>query len=191
MAKKKKKVKSSSKVLWIIIALALVVVAGMFLAHRPSMAPTTPQIQLTAFNFGNQKIMLDNEALNFVNGVYESTDETYGQHMAQVANRSVNQAGNRAAAILIDSPGGSGTFYYLIGAMQKDGKELYSEPIPLGDRIKMVSVSVDNPEEENNGVVTIEYLDRPKNAPMSTDPTVAVIKHYAFEDNGNLIEVLH
>lgn len=108
-----------------------------------------------------------------------------------VTNRTISPGGMTAAAILVDSSEGSGTFYYLVGAMMKDEKELYSAPVLLGDRIQIVSVTPDNPGSEDNGLITVQYLDRPANAPMVADPTVSMIKKFAFEDDGNLIGVLH
>jgi hypothetical protein len=181
-----------SKIIWAILTLLLIFLAALFLTNKQSFAPTPNDMSSMQenFNFGNQTITLDGETLNFTNGKYENPDTTYGQHTAEIVNKTTNSSGSQAAAILVDSPGGSGTFYYLIGASKIDGKEFYSTPISLGDRIKIVSVSVENPGATNNGIIIVKYLTRPENAPMSDDPTVEVTAKYAFEDSGNLIQVL-
>ena len=74
--------------------------------------------------------------------------------------------------------------------MIKDGKIIYSEPVLLGDRIKIISVSVDDPQEYDNGVVTVTLLNRPPEAPMTVVPIEEATSQYAFQDNGNLMIVL-
>lgn len=136
----------------------------------------------TTFNFGDRTYNLGNSAIQFTHGSYKN--------QALMINQSINPSDNRAAVVIAYSPGGSATFYYLAGGMLKDGENNYSMPVLLGDRIKILSVTVDNPDTHNNGIVTVIYLDRPKGAPMSSQPTIRVTNKYAFEENGNLIQVL-
>lgn len=196
MAKKKvTKSKKTSKELWVIIAVSVLILVSLPLIKSQTKTPpvistATIPTQSMSFDFGNQKIMVGNQEITFASGSYTSSDTTYGQHTAKIAHKSINPSGSRAAAIIIDNPGGSGTFYYLIGASVIDGREVYSAPIMLGDRIAIESVSVDDPQAEDNGIITVQYLDRSPNAPFTAEPTEKMTVQYAFEDYGNLIEVL-
>lgn len=177
--------------LW--IALLLIAILSFFLFAKIAYyaKPIPPTVMLTQplqFDFGNKHYMVNNEEFAFGNNIYKSTDK---RHSALITNRSTNPDNSRAAAILINSPEGSGTFYYVVGAMMKDGKEVYSAPVLLGDRIKVISVKVDNPQAEDNGVITVKYLKRPTDAPESAEASVEGEQKYAFEDNGNLIEILN
>lgn len=190
-AKKKVKLQKKSLPQGLIFVMIVSVIVMMIVILVPrsnnlsqSQINSTPRTY-SAFDFGNQKMLVDGQLLTFVNGTYKSEG-----HAALITNRHVNSAETRAVAIIADNPGGSGIFYYLVGAMRKDGKEVYSQPILLGDRIKPVSVSVDDPQAEDNGIITVTYLDRPQDAPMAAEPTQEVMTTYAFEDNGNLIMVL-
>ncbi len=177
----------------IVAFFALFTVIVSFVLVSKSTAPTTTEMatpQVETFDFGNQKVLLDGQVLNFVNGYFKSESQTYGDHTASIVSQTVNQAGDRGAAILIDNPGGSGTFYYLIGAMKHGDEDMYSDPMVLGDRVKVVSVQVNNPEERENGEIIVKYLDRASGATMADEPTVEITKQYSFEDNGNLIEVI-
>lgn len=156
----------------------------------PPMHPVQIVKPAMQFDFNNQKIMVNDQELDFVNGTYKSTD-IYNAHTATITDEVTNEAGNRAAAILTDNPGGSGTFYYLVGAMIKNNQQIYSKPILLGDRIKILSVQVYNPLSEDNGLIAVQYLTRAYGEPMSSEPTVQSIIRYAFQDDGNLINVLH
>lgn len=147
--------------------------------------------KVSGFDIGNKTVTLNNEELSFYNGLHKSINNSYGRHTAQISGKNLSPDGTRFAAILVDSPGGSGTFYYLIGGMQKDGKEIYSKPVLLGDRVKIESVSVFDPGKDDNGVIEVKYLDRSQGASMAAEPTVETLSKFAYEDNGNLISVLN
>lgn len=166
-----------------IIALVIIVLVGIFYINNstaskkftsiPSMM-ATPTPSASAFNFENQTFV-DNSGGNSLN---LSTDN--------FAAKATSQSGSRAAAVLIDNFGGSGFFYYLVGGSLNNGQVEYSQPIALGDRIQIVSLMVDDPMNGNNGQVTVNYLDRGPNTPMSSDPTVSKTKTFNFESNGRL-----
>ncbi len=133
----KKKITKISKTLWIVIAIIVIIIIGMAIPKifrhilSQSTSATTSMInssQSMTFDFLNQKIMLNNQELTFANGSYTNSD---GQLTANITNQSVSQSDTRAAAIVVDNPEGSGTFYYLIGAMRKDRNKTYSQPVQL------------------------------------------------------------
>lgn len=156
-----------------------------------STVTATPEKQLNVFDFGNQTMDLMDQQVRFVNGVYNSSNQKQGVRTAKVSQPTLNPSGTTAAVIVTDNPGGSGTFFYLVGALRKEGETIYSQPVLLGDRIKIVSLSLDNPGTEDNGLLSVEYLDRSATAAMSEEPSVKVIKKFAFQDNGGLIGVMH
>jgi hypothetical protein len=151
------------------------------------MEPAALNQQSIAFDFGNQKIMLDQQELTFANGAYKSSDE---HHTARITHSSVNKSGKNGAAILVDNPGGSGTFFYVVGASNKDGNEIYSKPVLLGDRVSIVSVNVEDADTYNNGMITVTYLDRSTDASEASAAKKETTKQYAFQEDGNVIEVL-
>lgn len=183
----------------IVVIIILAAVAGLFLikGDQPETTPyPTPSSMLLVppsqpFDFGNQTFTLDDQALVFRSGTYTQSSQYEGTHTADIKHISISPNASRAAAILIDQPGGSGTFYYLVGAMMKDGKEVYSTPVLLGDRILFMKAAVEDPGEHDNGEIVLEYLDHGPNDPMSGEPTKQMTKKYSFEDSGELIEVLH
>ncbi|HVZ66839.1 MAG TPA: hypothetical protein VG917_01125 [Patescibacteria group bacterium] len=142
--------------------------------------------QARLFDFGNQTMLVDSTVMNFKNDSFKSSDNP---QKAVIINKTVNPENSRAAAIIIDSSGGTGIFYLLVGGMHRGNKIIYSKPVSLGDRIKMISLNLDNPGLHDNGTITVRYFDRPQNVPITDPPTIAVTKKYAFQDDGNLIEV--
>lgn len=167
--------------LWTMLVILTIVSLGTsMISVPPSLARSLPArftLRSGPFDFGNLTIRLDHEVLHFTNGFYRSPD---GQHTARLTDRRVNQSITRAAAILIDNPAGSGIFYYVIGAARADGKEQYSAPVFLGDRIKIETVSV------SGDTVTIHYLDHPAHSPVGIPPTRPVTVTYTMQADGSL-----
>jgi hypothetical protein len=195
MAAKKKKVKASSpknqKPLHLVLGLILIIV--VLFAVKGMQHSTTSVPVMTAektFDFANATLTLNDQKIGFVNGTFSVNDPATGEHSARIGTRTLDSKGDKAAAIILDSPGGSGAFYYLVGSTLVDGKEKYSKPVLLGDRIKIESVTVTDPQEHDNGEITVEYLDRGPQDAMVVAPTVKMTAKYSFEDNGELIQVL-
>lgn len=183
----------------IILVVLILAVGGVFMLVK-STKPVTPQQtqqqqppsptaaavvtkQSTLLDYGDQEL-----AIELTQVKVKTSATASGQFDAKMTNRVVTSSGNRAAAIIVDSPGDTGPYYYVVGGMLKDGKRIASAPQSLGDKIKVVSVSVDDPGAHDNGLITVEILNR---APNSPEPTIKMTKKYAFQENGNLIEVLH
>lgn len=85
------------------------------------------------------------------------------------------------AAILLDQPGGTGSFYYLaVLPGPATDHPVSLEAVLLGDRIRMQKVTV------AGGKVTVEYLDRKPDEPMTTPPSVKVTKSFTVRE-GQLV----
>lgn len=144
------------------------------LAHSGKMIP---------FNFDAQTFTLDDQTWEFSNGAAVNADAT---DKAIIGERTLNTQGNKAAAIITDEPGGSGIFFYVVGASQTDSGEVYSKPVLLGDRIKYESLAV-----SDDGIIEVTYFDRNPKDPMTIEPSVKKTSKFAFQDDGNLISVLN
>ena len=69
--------------------------------------------------------------------------------------------------LVTEEPGGSGTFFYLVGALkQRDGTYKGSQAMLLGDRIAPQNTSF------KNGLVIVNYADRAATDPMVTRPYI-------------------
>jgi hypothetical protein len=83
------------------------------------------------------------------------------------------------AVVLTNSPGGSGTFYYL--AVLRSSSSAPSRANLLGDRISVSQVSI------KSGIVTVSYLTRPDGAPFTATPSIPTSKTFTFA-GGQLTE---
>jgi hypothetical protein len=73
--------------------------------------------------------------------------------------------------LLTQEQGGSGTFYYAVAALYKDGYFTGSDGYLLGDRIAPQTTEMSrNPRHKN--VVVIDYVERAPGEPMTARPSI-------------------
>ncbi len=176
------------RTLWSVLAvvLGLFVVALLSSNYTDKSIHTIPApfMQPAWLDFNNETYSLDGNKVTFMHGKFVS-DGTTGQ-TAFLQNQSLSPSGLRGAAVIIDSPGGSGNFYYLVGGSLKNGRQVLSDPMPLGDRVEIISIKVQDAGQSDNGMVTVNYLERAPGEPMSEKPSIQKTKKYSFDDKGNL-----
>jgi hypothetical protein len=90
---------------------------------------------------------------------------------------------NDIAFLITQSPGGSGTFYYVVVALKNADGYRGTNAIFLGDRIAPQTTEI------HNGEIVVNYADRKINEPMTTKPLVGVSKYFKVANN-RLIEVI-
>jgi hypothetical protein len=71
-----------------------------------------------------------------------------------------------AALLLTHDPGGSGTFYYVVAALNVNDRYHGTNAVLLGDRIAPKDIGV------RNGAVVVHFADRRREEPMSAVPSV-------------------
>lgn len=76
-----------------------------------------------------------------------------------------------AVLLLVETTGGSGTFYHVAAAFNRDSQFVGTPAVLLGDRIVPQQLSI------RYGVVIIDYLDRRPGEAMATPPSLAVSKY--------------
>lgn len=115
----------------------------------------------------------------------EQAPGSASKYTAQIAEPLANGAMNDkpyAAAVLITSGGGSGTFYNLAVVPNENGKPGTGLTALLGDRIKVASIAF-----QNNATV-VNYLDRKPEEPFTAAPSVPVTKSFIINSAGALVE---
>ena len=73
--------------------------------------------------------------------------------------------------LLTQQPGGSGTFYYVVAALNTERGYVGSEALLLGDRIAPQTIE-DSQNPKHKNVVIVNYADRAPGEPMTTPPSV-------------------
>lgn len=83
-----------------------------------------------------------------------------------------------AVAILVESTGGTGSFYYLFAIVGRDGGAVQvGEPEWLGDRTIIERVAIDR-----KGVITVRYVTHGDNDPACC-PTMKIEDRYRIEND--------
>ena len=78
-----------------------------------------------------------------------------------------------AALLLVETTGGSGIFYHVVAAFNRDDSFVGTRAILLGDRIIPQQLSI------RHGIVIVDYLDRRPGEAMATAPSQSVSKYLA------------
>jgi len=88
-----------------------------------------------------------------------------------------------AVLFLAHDPGGSGTFFYVAAALNKDGGYQGTNAVLIGDRTTPRSVAM------RNGVIVVSYTDRRPEDPMAAAPSVRK-SMYLILESGRLTETI-
>lgn len=76
-------------------------------------------------------------------------------------------------AVMTVNTGGSGEFVSIAQFKVTDGKAVYVDAYPIEDRIKVTEINGPIQSENGDYELTVNYLDRAADAPMSDAPTVS------------------
>ena len=82
-----------------------------------------------------------------------------------------NDGRDDVAFLLTQETGGSGTFYYVVAALNTERGYVGSEAYPLGDRIAPQSIQM-SPNPRHKNVIVVNYADRAAGEPMSAQPSI-------------------
>lgn len=101
------------------------------------------------------------------------------QYFGNEAKGDLNDDGIPDLAFLVtNQAGGTGTFYYVVAALQNsEGRYNGSNAILLGDRIAPQSTEI------RNGILIVNYADRAPEDPFSTAPHIGVSVYIYFAEN--------
>lgn len=156
----------------------------------PTAAPTAaPVAPLTLAQLGNATYSVQDApggdvTLKEGKAEEELAPGSASKYTAQIAEPLANgtlDGKPYAAAVLITSGGGSGSFYNLAVVPNNNGQPGTGMTAFLGDRIKVTAIAF------ANNLVNVNYFDRKEGEPMTAEPTVAVTKAYQVVD-GKLVE---
>lgn len=120
-----------------------------------------------------QEIVSDN--YKSIEYVIEGERATLGGEIRYFGNELVTDLNNDGrddvVFLVTHEPGGSGTFYYVVAALNTEDGYIGSDGYLLGDRVAPQTTHVSqNPRHKN--VIVVNYADRAPNEPMTTEPSI-------------------
>ena len=150
------------------------------------LAPLTrAHLETFTYNFGEAS-SVEGGKVPLANGTWTDSDSggTFTLHPIHAIGDLDHDGNADAVAIVVESSGGTGSFYYLFAIMNRDGKAVQlGEPEWLGDRSVIQRLSIDR-----RGVIAIRYLTHRDNDP-SCCPTMKIEDRYRVE-NGKLVGIV-
>lgn len=162
---------------WILLTLAvlIVLVGGFFVLN--SYIYNEKQAD-TAADYKNAEYVIDGQHVKLEDGVAETeaapgsaskiTTRYFGNKLQTDLN---NDGRDDIVFLLTQDSGGSGTFYYVVAALNTEDGYIGSEAYLLGDRIAPQTTELSqNPNHKN--VIVVNYADRALGEPMSAHPSV-------------------
>lgn len=118
-------------------------------------------------------VTIGDQSFTLVNGVAEkksapgsAATETVRVVGEPVSSDVTGDGKTDVALLLADDPGGSGTFYYAVLAVNDGASWHATNVVPLGDRIAPEKIEV------VDGQFVYRFLERHPGDPMATTPTV-------------------
>lgn len=158
----------------IVAALAVGVVTIVFRAGHTAKAPQSPA--------DNLAVTIDNQTFTLVDGLAEqpaapgSAAKNILRVVGEPVSGDVSADGKPHTALLLSNdPGGSGTFYYAVLAVDDGGTWKATNALPLGDRIKPEGI------EFTGGRFVYRFLERTPGQPMADAPTVEKLVPIRFD----------
>ena len=143
------------KYLYALIALIIIALVGWFLLGRHVVAPTTQNA-----DYKTVTVTIDAKPVK----IGENGTQYFGNEL----KKDLNGDGREDVAFIITSqPGGSGTFYYLAGAIATSSGYVGTDAVFIGDRIAPQTTE-SGPGRE----VIVNYADRKPSDPFTTPPSV-------------------
>jgi len=136
----------------------------------------------------NQKQKASSFTSNFkdIEFIIDSELMMLGDNLQYFGNERVmdlnNDGRDDVVFLVTHSPGGSGTFFYVVAALKTEEGYVGSDGYLLGDRIAPQTTDLSqNPNHRN--VVVVNYADRADGEPMTIAPSVGKSAHLKLDEN--------
>jgi len=165
--------------------LLLILLCGGLLACARLENGSPPPVDLTADSPENASYLIEDEQVQLQSGRAQWQAVPGSASMVKITilgeplHADLNNDRHEDAVLFLTfQGGGTGTFSYLGAAIRENGNYRGTNAILLGDRIGPPTAKV------QNGLISVEYLDRSPEEPMVSEPSVLQTKFFILNDTG-------
>lgn len=175
--------KTKSVVVLVAVLVVVAVLAGLILWRARSMSPSGSASSVQGVpDYKNATYIVDGTSITLVNGYAESpaapgsASKLVTQYFGNEVTGDLTGDGTKSVAFLItQSGGGSGTFYYVVAALNAPSGPKGTNAILLGDRIAPQTTEIKDRE------IVVNYADRAAGEPMTAQPSVGVSRYFHLQ----------
>ena len=133
-------------------------------------------------DYKNATYLIEGSFITLADGIFDaeiapgSASKVTTRYFGNEAIGDLNNDGKSDVAFLLtQDTGGSGTFFYIVVALQTAAGTEGTNAIFLGDRIAPQNTTIEN------GRITVNYADRNPGEPFTTQPSLGVSKYFKIE----------
>ena len=165
------------KTITIIIVILILVLGAILLASKDIKRTQQSPIVENQADYKNISYIIDGQKILLTNGTSEteaapgSASKIITKYFGDDLKIDLNNDGREDNVfVLTQETGGSGTFFYVVAAINTENGYIGSDGYLLGDRIAPQTIEKSqNPTQK--GVVVVNYMDRAKEEPMTKKPS--------------------
>lgn len=173
-----------------IFLLSTIILLGLFVLFMFQRRSSIDSPSVIVTDYKNSVYQIDEQFVSLKDGVAHivvgdgtAPEETVRYFGNEVAGDFNGDGRTDVAFILTRDTGGSGTFYYVVAALQTADGYKGTNGIFLGDRIAPQTT------EFRSGRIIVNYADRKPGEPFTTSPSVG-ISRYLTIGGDSLVEIL-
>ena len=165
-----------NKIIYVLLGLIFVFIIGIYLNNYISKKTSVEDNKIKSIK--NATYMIDGHLVTLINGLYsvpitpDSSTKITTQYFGNEVSYDFDGDGRLDTAfILTQNTGGSGTFYYIVAALNTINGYIGSDAVLLGDRIAPQTTEMSqNPSTPN--LIVVNYAERKYGEPMTAQPSI-------------------
>lgn len=161
------------KTLYTFVVVVIVLILGFFLVNTYIYNEKQADNDYLPVSHKEAAFTISGESVVLIDGVAEVVTSLGGESKTMVryfgneAYGDIDGDGDEDVAFLVtQETGGSGTFFYLVGALKEESGYRGTQAMLIGDRVAPQTT------EYKEGLVLINYAERAPGEPMTTPPSM-------------------
>ena len=158
------------------LIILLAVIVTFFALNTLSQKENIENNQIPVKDYKNSSYIIEGQTVVLTNGLSEiesapgSATKIITRYFGNEMKHDINNDGREDVVFLLTQErGGSGTFFYVVAALNTPKGYITSHAFFLGDRIAPQSINID---EELENVIVVNFATRRPDESMTTQPSV-------------------